>query len=181
ERPAQHERPGTDAHPEQHAAAERGRSQVGRDRVDAGQEAQRQRGERPGDPEGDQHPEDGPARRPAPTGRYVHPTLSIISTACCSAGPARSPSIGSILTPAQSLMCAGGGTSGLAANSLPAMICCCAGGEVSHSMSATAVGTASELATTPTPETFACAPAPCWSGHAGATGKSGFSLSARPR
>ncbi len=78
-------------------------------------------------------------------------------------------------------MCAGGGTAGFAANSLPAMICCWAGGEVSHSISATAVGTFFELATTPTPETLACAPAPCWSGQAGATGKSGSSLRMRPR
>ena len=73
-----------------------------------------------------------------------------------------------------------GGTAGLAANSLPVTISACAASrrEVLDQRRWPAPSWSDDV-TTPAPETLAWAPAPSWSGHAGATGKSGSSSSAR--
>src|SRR4029078_547950 len=81
---------------------------------------------------GDEHRDERAGEDPAATAaagagaRYSHPTCCIRATAWPSAGPARSTSIGSSLTSAQSRMCSAGATAGLAANSLFSTIASCA-------------------------------------------------------
>ena len=170
QRPAQQQRAGADPDTEQHAAAQRrggSRCEMWSNASTPPRKLSGQRDQRTGDREGDEDADDGPARRSAvPVAACVgHPIGSVpadLEHQRDGVGEqrARAFAVDRVLASrsAQLAMCSGGGTSGLAANSLLGDDLLLAGGrrEVLHQR-ARPSARCFEPVTTPTPERFACA------------------------